>query len=154
MKPITGLLPKILIVLCLPSSLTGQWKYEDDVVVPAAVIKEFNAMYPTARQLSWTSEGGILKANFQVDDYFSDAIFLQEGNWVETITIVDERVLPRIIFNQIKEKYSSFSYFDLIIRIDAPKTTRWKLIFYYDEEEITLNYSDNGTLISGALEDK
>lgn len=147
MKPITGL-TCFFLIFSIPVSLTGQWRYEDDITVPSSVLKEFQKHYPQARQLSWTKDSGLYKANFLLDEYLSDATFLETGQWLETGTMVDERILPTPILEKVQRTYRDFDFFDLIIRKDTPQTTFWEVRFFYEEEEVILLFTRDGELLT------
>jgi hypothetical protein len=134
-------------MLLLPNLVYGQWKYEDDVRVPPNVKGVFQTKYPAARQLSWTWDEGKYMANFLSGDYFSDASFDEAGNWIETLTTIDELALPKCILDDVRQRFADFAYFDLIIRRDCPQKTTFEVQFYHKEADLSLLYSPGGMLI-------
>ncbi len=139
----------IFFLFCSEAEVLGQWKYEDEISLPGEVKKAFFSRYPEAQQVSWAFAEGRYVANFvHYSDYAADASFSSSGNWIKTHTRVDEFFLPEKVFNDVLNKYPNFSYFDLIIFIEKPGFSGYRVQFSNNNSNITLTYSEDGKLLN------
>jgi hypothetical protein len=78
--------------------------------VPEVVTKSFQKKYPKVTNVSWDDYGELFIASFfGENDQPIEATFDANGNWNETITIMEEGDLPETITSYISKKYSEDS---------------------------------------------
>ena len=128
-----------------------------EIQIPEKVIKSFQKKYPKNTEASWDDLGDMFVVNFYDEgDVLKEANFDPEGNWQETITVLDEDELPKKIITFIENKYRGDAELYDVIFSEKPEGN-----FYFvnidimemseDEEtesqSITLTFDDKGKFL-------
>lgn len=92
---------KILLILLLFASASGEAKTK----VPVVVANAFSKKFPDARHVKWGKENAKeFEAEFELKGRKMSANFDLQGNWKETETEIDVVDLPGAIARSIAEK--------------------------------------------------
>ena len=125
----------------------------DDGIPSRSVRKEFNDMYPGARDVEWDREGAYWSVSFETGTYQNrvehDALFDSSGNWVMTKTDVLLRDIPQAVKDALAAdaEYGGLAFRDN----DAEKYETPKVVFYRieltrDGREIEVDVTEKGTV--------
>lgn len=132
-------------------------KYEDGR--PArSVIKEFNRMYPDAKDVEWEPERGYWKVSFETgslpDRVDHEAWYDASGIWLRTETDVRLSSVPQKILDYLRDsEYGTSSVErDDVEYVETPEGDYYRFEIRYGGVSVYVNVSDDGTVTSGGLD--
>lgn len=123
---------------------------------PASVIvKALTNKYPDAQRISWENKQEYEVADFYLGDYYTEAWFDNQGNWIFTETEIPLSMLPTAIRDDIAAgPYAQWIIKNDIDKIERPDTpTLYIVEVEKDEQEMDLYYMEDGTLIKEIIDD-
>ena len=111
----------------------------------------FAQMYPTASNVEWENEHGMVKVEFKIGYREKEAWFLADGTWVKTVTEIPLSEVPAAVISALKNRLGNawqIDDIDLVEQKDAPT------LFYLAEcekrggkQEIHLRVTPDGTIL-------
>lgn len=132
-------------------------KYEDGRP-DRAVIREFNRMYPDAKDVEWEPEGGYWKVSFETGTapgrVEREAWFDAEGNWLRTETEMFLSAVPQEIkdFLGNSEYGTSVIERDDVVFVQTPEGDYYRFEVRSGGTSVYVNVSDDGTVSLGGLD--
>lgn len=123
--------------------------------VPKKITTTFKAKYPTAEEVIWSMADDIYTAEFVLDGYDAIETFEKNGNWIKTVTELEEDYLPQVILNYLEETYDDRSI-NYASKVEDKSGVTFMLVLEvttYDDndEEVTkgvnLKFDEDGKLI-------
>lgn len=113
------------------------------------VIKEFYAMYPQARNISWNAKTGYNVADFLDGDYQTEAWFTGQGTWVMTETDIPYAALPTAVKQHFEGSLYKDWRVDDVDKLERRDTDAPLYIIEVEQgqTDVDLYYSETGTFI-------
>ncbi len=127
MKKITSTFGLLLCAMVLMAATT--------IDVPAKVKAAFMKMFPEAEEIEWTLDNKTYKASCYNEGYYNEVLYTDDGQWIQTITYLDEMELPESLITYLEEKYSD--YYLSEARLEENKEgKRYHIELTNEEEEV------------------
>lgn len=127
---------------------------DDDNFVPeSAVLNAFKQKYPEARSTSWENRAGYMKAEFNNNNYETEAWFDLQGNWVMTETDIPYNALPQAVKTTFEAGQYAQWKVDDVDKIERPDAgTVYIIEVEKGETDIDLHYAEDGTFIKEVVD--
>ena len=75
---------------------------------PEKIKTAFDQKYPDAEEVEWEMEHGKWEAEFEVDEKEMEALFDENGNWIETETEMEDEDLPDAVKQTLKNQFKDY----------------------------------------------
>jgi hypothetical protein len=85
--------------------------------VPTNIEQVFQTKFPELQVVEWTTGGETYTAVFWLDELYSEAIFSKKGEWLETSTILEVRVLAESQMAILTKEFQDF-YITHLMKIE------------------------------------
>lgn len=129
-------------LLLLPSVLLlGQTE------VPEAVQATFDKLFPEVEYVEWEDDGEEFFAYFRYEERETEAAFLEDGTWIQTMVHLQVEDLPITAQTYLEEHFPNETYFDSLVKVVNPNHIRYRVSLESDEESIYLTFSESGELL-------
>ena len=113
------------------------------IIVPKKVEDAFKMKYKNANDVEWNESESLYTALFEWDDYYYEATFDADGNWIETVIDLEDYDLPDVVTAHLTKTYEEFTLLWAVKAIDPIRTVfkvTIEVLYTSDEEEETMNY--------------
>ncbi len=138
----------LLSALLLAGSITiAQGKDIPASQVPSVIVNQFNADFPKASDIDWEVKDNVYKVDFQIG-WFKDieAWYSAQGTQVKVNEELSKKELPKAIITALEKNYKLYKI-EEIDKITQDNKTTYKIEVEKQEDERTLYFNENGTLL-------
>ena len=106
------------------------------------VLATFEQMFPDADEVEWDymEEDTLHMAWFDNGGVAAEAFFIPEGEWVRTVSYVDESLLPQGAKDHFAQELPEVKEFTSVAMIEEPDFTYFQITFDVEEEGEEVGY--------------
>lgn len=114
--------------------------------VPANVSKAFATKFPSVEAVEW-SVGDAYVAVFWVGDFYKEAIFSKNGEWLETTTVLESDALPSEIMTVLNKELGEV-YITYVVKMETKNNGDTYIIdLSTDAENLQVTTDTNGKIL-------
>lgn len=107
--------------------------------------KEFNAMYPDARDVEWEREGAYWVVSFEIDRVDHEAWYDESGNWVRTVRDVTLASVPAYVLSALENSVYGGSFPDNDVDyVMTPAGNFYRFEIMFEGREVKVDVSEGG----------
>ncbi|MDR2475591.1 MAG: PepSY-like domain-containing protein [Bacteroidales bacterium] len=118
--------------------------------VPAAIIGNFNTVFPNARDIDWDYVGDVYKVDFEINNVDYDAWYNQNGTLLVYKFDITKASLPQNIQTAISTQFSGYRIEDAEKVVKINSTGYWVELENQNMEEDAY-FGENGVYISNSF---
>lgn len=115
--------------------------------MPAVVLAAFVKKYPDVKVMEYEKERDFWEIEFEMNGYEYEALFNNEGKWLETEKDIEEKDLPDTIKAYISNNYQEVKYKEIEFK-ETPGGNTYETEIKTEGNRITLIFNEDGTFKS------
>lgn len=108
--------------------------------------KEFNAMYPSARDVEWERAGAYWVVSFEMDRIDYEAWYDDGGNWIRTVKEIMLASVPSAILTYLEQSVYGGSYPDDVDYVMTPAGNFYRFELMYEGREVKVDVTEDGVV--------
>ena len=121
--------------------------FAQDSKVPTEIRAKFQALYPSADEVTWDVEGNDFEVTFESnDDVDMSILFNNQGNIVEIETEIEEEDLPASVKNSLGKDFSAWDVEETAKIVRDGKTT-YEAELEKGEKKMDAIFTADGNLV-------
>ncbi len=119
---------------------------------PEKIKAAFDQKYPDAEDVEWEMENGKWEAEFEVDEKEMEALFDQNGNWLETETEMEDEDLPATVNETLKSQFKDYEV-EEVEYLESPDATGYEIELEGDNGDIEVLIGKDGSVLKQETEE-
>jgi len=138
---------KIVVLICLLTSLLGYSQKITPEKVPGIVKQAFAKKFPSTTDVKYEMEKKDYEINFKVNGVEMSANFDATGKWLETETEIKESDLSKEISSSVVKNFAGFKISE-VAKVETPnKGLIFEMDLKKDKEGYEVQFSPNGDVL-------
>ncbi|MBE6232361.1 MAG: hypothetical protein E7117_08375 [Bacteroidales bacterium] len=140
-----GIMKRILLMFSVLAVIAISCDRYDDGKPDRDIRKEFNVMYPEARDVEWDREGPYWVVSFEIDHVDYEAWYDDEGNWIRTVKDVTLKSVPSAILTYLEESvYGGSVPDDDVDYVMTPDGNFYRFELIYEGRKVLVDVTEGG----------